>query len=63
MNACEITNPAPPTERTEADVPPQDVIAILAHFYCMAGLPPKAAWRSALADYECFFRDLTSVRL
>jgi hypothetical protein len=61
MNACEITNPAPRTERTEADVPPQDVIAILAHFYGMAGLPPKAAWSSALADYDCFFRNVTAL--
>jgi hypothetical protein len=61
MTACDITNPAPRTERTEADVPPEDVIAILAHFYCVAGLHPKAAWRSALADYECFFRGVTSV--
>jgi hypothetical protein len=40
-------------------IPPEDVIPDLAFIlglvYLEAGLPPEAALRSALADYECSF--------
>jgi len=55
MTACEIQCPAP---RPALTAPPEDVIAILAHYYCVIGLTPTMAWRSALADYRCCFQDL-----
>lgn len=55
MTTCEIPRPAP---RTAPLAPPEDVIAILAHYYCALGLTPAVAWRSALADYRCGFQNL-----
>jgi hypothetical protein len=61
MTACESTRPPLYAVPPAAATPPQDVIAILAHFYCAAGLTPVAAWRSAPADYECLFPNLVSI--
>jgi hypothetical protein len=54
MHTAIIDHDAPPLEiPTEGVIP--DIAFILGLIYLEAGLPPEAALRSALADYECSF--------
>jgi hypothetical protein len=54
MHTAIIDHDAPPLEIPTEDVIP-DLAFILGLIYLEAGLPPEAALRSALADYECSF--------
>jgi hypothetical protein len=56
MHTTFIDDDAPRLEITSEDVIP-DLAFILGLVYLEAGLPPEAALRSGMADYECSFSE------